>query len=56
MSGTAALALVELALVFGGVLAFAWWQLRALKRDRAITEARLRGERERTGASEAGPR
>jgi hypothetical protein len=26
--------LIELVLVFGGVLAFAWWQLRSVARDR----------------------
>ena len=25
--------LIELMLTFGGVLAFAWWQLRSVKRD-----------------------
>ena len=38
-------ALIEMVLVFAGVVAFAWWQFRSLKRDRAITEARLRDER-----------
>ena len=37
-------ALVEIGLTLFGVLAFAWWQLHTLKRDRAITEARLRNE------------
>ena len=32
--------LFEVVLTGGGVLAFAWWQLRSLKRDRAITQAR----------------
>jgi hypothetical protein len=26
--------LIEVVLVFGGVLAFGWWQLRSVKRDR----------------------
>ena len=36
--------LIELVLVGGGVLLFAWWQLRALKRDRRITRERLARE------------
>ena len=43
-SGT--FALVEIGLTLFGVLAFAWWQMRSLKRDRAITEARLERERQ----------
>ena len=38
--------LVELVLTAVGIFAFAWWQLRSLKRDRAIT--REREARERT--------
>ena len=34
--------LIELVLTAAGVLAFAWWQLRSLKRDRAITHERDR--------------
>jgi Tfp pilus assembly protein PilV len=32
--------LIELVLVFGGVLAFAWWQLRDLARERRAAERR----------------
>lgn len=32
--------LIELVLVFGGVLAFAWWQLRSVARDRQEAAAR----------------
>lgn len=39
-------ALLEIGLILVGVLAFAGWQLHSLKRDRAITEARLQRERE----------
>jgi hypothetical protein len=30
---------VEIVLVFGGVLAFAWWQFRDLARERRVREA-----------------
>lgn len=30
----APLVLIEVILVFGGVLAFGWWQLRSVERDR----------------------
>ena len=33
----APLILIELVLVFGSVLVFAWWQLRSLERDRKET-------------------
>lgn len=32
--------LIEVILVFGGVLAFGWWQLRSVKRDREAAQAR----------------
>ena len=32
--------LVELVLVFGGILAFGWWQLRSTNRDIAARKAR----------------
>jgi Flp pilus assembly protein protease CpaA len=42
-SGWAPLVLIELVLVFGGVLAFAVWQLRSVERDMQRTrEARER--------------
>lgn len=44
--------LIELVLVFGGVLAFGWWQLRSVRRDREATARRRELERER----EHGPR
>ena len=35
--------LIEVVLVFGGVLAFGWWQLRSVKRDqRKAAEDRAR--------------
>ena len=43
------LSLIELVMVFGGVLLFAWWQLRELNqraaaREKAKREAEARGE------------
>jgi len=40
MDGALPLILVEGVLVFGGVLAFAWWQFRDLRRERERTAAR----------------
>ena len=40
------LGLIELAVTVIGMTAFGVWQLWSLKRDRAITEARLRAGRE----------
>ncbi len=40
MEGPLPLILVEGVLVFGGVLAFAWWQFRDLRRERERTAAR----------------
>jgi hypothetical protein len=40
------LILIEGVLVFGGALAFGWWQLRSVKRDRE----KARAERERQAA------
>lgn len=31
--------LIEVVLVFGGVLAFGWWQLRSVRRDREAAKA-----------------
>jgi hypothetical protein len=36
------LILVEVLLIFGGALAFGWWQLRDLKRERVKREAKQR--------------
>jgi len=43
------LILIEGVLVFGGSLAFGWWQLRSVKRDRERAQA----ERERERAQQA---
>lgn len=39
MSQNLPVILVEVVLIFGGVLAFAWWQLRDLNRERLRREA-----------------
>lgn len=41
------LILIEGVLVFGGALAFGWWQLRSVKRDREMAQR----ERERSQAA-----
>ena len=41
------LILIEGVLVFGGALAFGWWQLRSVKRDRERAQAERERERER---------
>jgi hypothetical protein len=43
--------LIEVVLVFGGVLLFGWWQLRSIKRDQQ--QAAAQRERERERAEEA---
>jgi len=47
MPATWPLVLVEVVLVFGGVLVFGWWQLRSIKRDQAATAAAAEAERSR---------
>jgi hypothetical protein len=47
------LIVVEVVLVFGGVIAFAWWQFRDLARERAKREAARRQEQAQNG-SDAG--
>jgi hypothetical protein len=44
MSANLPLILIEVVLVFGGALAFAWWQLRDLKRERKKREDAKRRE------------
>jgi F0F1-type ATP synthase membrane subunit b/b' len=46
------LILIELVLVFGGVMAFGWWQLRSVARDRQKAAAE-RAEQARKLSSEA---
>lgn len=49
MSEFAPVIIIELFLVFGGVVAFAWWQFRDLRKER---EKRMRLEEEQTGKDE----
>lgn len=44
MSSHLPLIVIEVVLVFGGALAFAWWQLRDLKRERKKREDAKRRE------------
>jgi len=46
--------LIELVLVFGGVLAFGWWQLRSVRRDREQAAARRESERALQAKSDTG--
>jgi hypothetical protein len=46
------LILIEGVLVFGGALAFGWWQLRSVKRDRE--ESKRRAEQARAAEQSAG--
>ena len=48
MSQNLPVILIEVVLIFGGVLAFGWWQLRDLEKERE------RSERTRSEAAEAG--
>lgn len=45
--------LIEVVLIFGGALAFAWWQFRDLRREREKREARERAQRAATEADDA---
>lgn len=47
MSQNLPVILIEVVLIFGGVLAFGWWQLRDLKKERE------QSERARSEAAEA---
>jgi predicted negative regulator of RcsB-dependent stress response len=47
MSQNLPVILIEVVLIFGGVLAFGWWQLRDLKKER---ERRERAQREAADA------
>jgi hypothetical protein len=49
MGEFAPIIIVELFLVFGGVVAFAWWQFRDLRKER---EKRMRLEAKQTDNSE----
>jgi hypothetical protein len=53
MSENLPIILIELVLVFGGVLAFAWWQLRTVRRDREALSARRRAEARQAATGDA---
>ena len=44
MNGHLPIILIEVILVFGGVLAFGWWQLRSIERDRKAAAERKAAE------------
>lgn len=46
MSSDLPVILIEVILVFGGVLAFGWWQLRDLEREREATRRRREQEQQ----------
>lgn len=52
MSGHWPLVLIELVLVFGGALAFGWWQLRSIERDRRESARQRALEADSTSAQE----
>ena len=54
MDGTLPLILVEGVLVFGGVLAFAWWQFRDLRRERERAAAKQAAAQAEAPASDGG--
>jgi hypothetical protein len=47
------LILVEVVLVFGGALAFAWWQFRDLKRERKKREAAKQAQQQQPNVGDA---
>lgn len=49
----APLVLIEVILVFGGVLAFGWWQLRSVERDRRELQRRREAEAQAEAQAEA---
>ena len=55
MSNMQIVTLVEMALVFGGIMAFCWWQIRLMRREIDDTEGSAlarKPEREERGAAE----
>lgn len=47
--------LIEVVLVFGGVLLFAWWQLRSVARDQRRSAEQRERQREREQAAATAP-
>jgi predicted negative regulator of RcsB-dependent stress response len=52
MSQNLPVILIEVVLIFGGVLAFGWWQLRDLKKERERTERTRREAAEARNTTE----
>ena len=52
MTSNLPLIVVEVVMVFGGALAFGWWQLRSLRRDREVARRRAQAAGDR-GADNA---
>jgi hypothetical protein len=50
--------LIEGLLVFGGALAFGWWQLRSIRRDqeKAAAERAARREKDASSGDDSAPR
>jgi hypothetical protein len=56
MSENSPIVLIEGIVVFGGALAFAWWQLRDIKRDqRRVAEKKAEADVEASGSGGTGP-
>jgi len=47
--------LIEVVLIFGGTLAFGWWQLRSVRRDRERAAQARAAEAARSGSVNAAP-
>jgi predicted negative regulator of RcsB-dependent stress response len=47
------LILVEVIMVFGGALAFGWWQLRSIRKDREKAAANRQAQQARQSADQA---
>lgn len=55
MDGNLPLILIELVLVFGGVLAFGWWQLRDVRKAREQSRQRREAEARAAAAGQDAP-
>lgn len=44
--------LIEVVIIFGGVLAFGWWQLRSVKRDREAAQARQQAASDKSSTAD----
>ena len=55
MNGNFPIIAIEVAMVFGGVLLFGWWQLRSIKRDQEAAAAQKRAQATAEQQAESGP-